>query len=208
MALDDPEFNVRRTAIQWVGEERLTHFRPSSSDSLPIPTSTPDLFEAALASLEMLDRRRSAASKNEFSGADYALRLARDERAGDSVRSIALRMVPPGHKGLDFRAVEAAPCRVVGFSPPRGGSHAPRNGLPRDARDAARLSRPTRKADISVRLEAIAGLATVLQRDEHDRATVDVLAAIARRLRMPSFRVAALQSRASVPSKFPRFEPP
>ncbi len=173
MALEDSEFNVRRTAIQWVGEERLTHFRPSIERQLADSTSTPDLFEAALASLEMLDRVKRA-SKNEFSGADYALRLARDERAGDSVRSIALRMVPPGHKGLDFRLLK----RLLAAS-----SVSLRLEAARTLRDTVFPETPGTlraltadpQADISVRLEAIAGLATVLQRDEHDRATVDVL---------------------------------
>jgi putative membrane-bound dehydrogenase-like protein len=173
VALEDPEFNVRRTAIQWVGEERLSHFRPSIERQLSDSTSTPDLFEAALASLEMLERVKRAA-KNEFSGADYALRLARDERAADSVRSIALRMVPPGHKGLDFQLLK----RLLAAS-----SVSLRVEAVRTLRDTVFREMPATlralaadpQADISVRLEAIAGLATVLQRDEHDLATVDVL---------------------------------
>jgi hypothetical protein len=83
-------------------------------------------------------------------------------------------MVPPGHKGLDFQLLK----RLLAAS-----SVSLRLEAARTLRETVFPETPATlralaadpQADISVRLEAIAGLATVLQRDEHDRATVDVL---------------------------------
>ncbi len=111
-ALCDPDFAVRRTAIQWVGEERRSQFRTQIERQLSDPKTTSDLFEAALASLEMLDGVKRA-SKDEFSGADYALRLARDQRAADPVRGAGLADGSSGSQGARRRLVEAAPCRPV-----------------------------------------------------------------------------------------------
>lgn len=172
-ALVDPDFAVRRMAIQWVGEERRSQFRTQIERQLSDPTTTSDLFEAALASLEMLDGVKRA-SKDEFSGADYALRLARDERAAAPVRALALRMVPPRHKGLDAKLLK----RLL-MSP----SSALRFEAARTVRETAFAETPAMlralaadgHAETRLRFEAIAGLAAVLERDDHDRATVGVL---------------------------------
>jgi putative membrane-bound dehydrogenase-like protein len=173
IALNDPDFGVRRTAIQWTGEGRLSQLRTQIERQLSDPKSTSDLFAAALASLEMLDGVKRA-SKDEFSGADYALRLARDERVADSVRALALRMVPPGHKGLDFRFLQ----RLLAGSSPTLSLEAARTlretAFP-ETSAMLRVLAADRHAGTRVRLEAIAGLAGVLQRDEQDVATLNVL---------------------------------
>jgi putative membrane-bound dehydrogenase-like protein len=172
-ALHDPDFTVRRTAVQWVGEERLPQFRTQIERQLSDPTTTSDLFEAALASLEMLDGHKRT-SKDEFSGADYALRLARDERAVANVRAMALRMVPPGHKGLDvafLRHLLASSSPAIRFEAVRTLRETAFAETPRILRSLA----ADEHAETRLRLEAIAGLAAVLQRDDHDPATIGIL---------------------------------
>jgi putative membrane-bound dehydrogenase-like protein len=172
-ALRDPDFSVRRTAIQWVGEERLSQFRAQIERQLSDPTTTSDLFDAALASLEMLDGVKRS-SKEEISGADYALRLARDERAADAVRALALRMVPPTHKGLDAKLLKrllVAPSSALRFEAAR----TLRETAFPETLAMLRALAADERAEIRLRLEAIAGLAAVLQRDDHDAATIGVL---------------------------------
>jgi putative membrane-bound dehydrogenase-like protein len=172
-ALGDPDFTVRRTAVQWVGEERLSQFRTRIEHQLSDPTTTSDLFEAALASLEMLDGVKRA-TNDEFSGADYALRLARDERADVNVRALALRMVPPGHKGLNaafLRHLIASPSPAIRFEAVRTLRETTFTETPGILRSLA----ADQRAEPTLRFEAIAGLAAVLQRDDHDPATIGVL---------------------------------
>jgi putative membrane-bound dehydrogenase-like protein len=173
VALDDPDFTVRRTAIQWVGEARLPQFRPQIERQLSDAQTTSELFEASLASLELLDGVKRAA-RNEFSGADYAMRLVRDERAPDRVRALALRMVPPGHKGLDvelLKRLSTARSAALRFEAARTLSETTFPETPALLRAIAADGHAERQ----IRLAAIAGLATILQRDEHDSATVDLL---------------------------------
>jgi putative heme-binding domain-containing protein len=172
-ALRDPDFTVRRTAVQWIGEERLPQFRTQIEHQLSDPTTTSDLFEAALASLEMLDGHKRT-SKDEFSGADYALRLARDERAVANVRALALRMVPPGHKGLDaafLRHLLASSSPAIRFEAVRTLRETAFAETPKILRSLAADAH----AETRLRLEAIAGLAAVLQGDDHDPATIGTL---------------------------------
>jgi putative heme-binding domain-containing protein len=173
VALDDPDFAVRRTAIQWVGEARLAQFRPQIERQLSDAKTTSDLFEAALASLEMLDGVKRAV-RNEFSGADYAMRLVKDERAADRVRALALRMVPPGHKGLDVNLLK----RLLGSRSIGLRDEAVRTLCDTTFPETPALLRAIaadERADRQLRLAAIAGLAAVLQRDEHDSATLALL---------------------------------
>jgi putative membrane-bound dehydrogenase-like protein len=176
VALDDPDFAVRRTAIQWVGEARLAQFQPQIERQLSDAKTTSELFEATLASLELLDGVKRAV-RNEFSGADYAMRLVKDERAADRVRAVALRVVPPGHKGLDINLLK----RLLGSRSMRLRYEAVRTLCDTTFPETPALLRAIaadEQADRQLRLAAIAGLATVLQRDEHDSATLALLGRI------------------------------
>jgi putative membrane-bound dehydrogenase-like protein len=173
LALRDPDFSVRRTAIQWVGEEKLGQFRPDIERELSNPKITSELFEASLATIEMLDGAKRK-SKDEFSGADYALRLAKDSHAADAVRAMALRIVPLDHKGLTFPVMKqllAEGGRQLRFEALRTFRDLPFPGAPKMEREIALDER----ADKNLRLEAIAGLAVAIARNEHDADTIAVL---------------------------------
>jgi putative membrane-bound dehydrogenase-like protein len=172
-ALKDPDPRVRFTAIQWVGEARLAQFRGEIERELSNPKTTADLFEASLASLEMLDGVKRKA-KNEFSGADYALRLACDQKAADGVRAMALRIVPLDHKGLTFSQMK----ELIQASGPQLRFEAVRTFRDLPFPGAAKMERELaldEHADKRLRLEAIAGLALALERNEHDVATIAAL---------------------------------
>jgi putative heme-binding domain-containing protein len=173
IALKDPDPRVRFTAIQWVGESRLAQFRGDIERELSNAQTTADLFEASLASLEMLEGVKRKPG-NEFSGSDYSLRLAGDAKAADSVRAMALRIVPLDHKGLTFERLaglmkEGGP--ELRFEALRTFRNLPFPGGPKVERELAIDER----ADKKLRLEAIAGLALALERDEHDAATIAAL---------------------------------
>lgn len=99
LGLTDDSSMVRRAAVQWVGEARLTEFRWLIEALLDDPRTTPDLFLACLASLSLLD----GVPPREFEKqppAEYALGIVRDERRPGNLRASALRLIPPTHPGL------------------------------------------------------------------------------------------------------------
>jgi putative membrane-bound dehydrogenase-like protein len=173
IAFRDPDLRVRFTAIQWVGEGRLAAFRGEIERELENSKTTADLFEASLASLEMLDGVKRKPG-NEFSGADYALRLACDAKVADNVRAMALRIVPLDHKKLSFTQLtslmkDGGP--QLRFEALRTFRNLPFPQGPKIERELAL----DEHADKALRLEAIAGLAIALERDEHDAATIAAL---------------------------------
>jgi putative heme-binding domain-containing protein len=173
VAFRDPDRRVRFTAIQWVGEARLGQFRAEVERQLSDSKTTADLFEASLASLELLDGVKRSAKK-EFSGADYALRLACDSQAADGVRAMALRIVPFDHKGLTFSQMN----HLIQEGGPQLRFEAARTFRDLPFPDAATIERELafdEHADKKLRLEAIAGLAVALERNEHDAATIAAL---------------------------------
>ncbi len=169
----DPDPRVRFAAIQWVGEGRLAQFRSEIERQLSDSKTTADLFEASLASLEMLDGVKRKPG-NEFSGADYALRLACDAKVADNVRAMALKIVPLDHKKLSFEQLtslmkDGGP--QLRFEALRTFRNLPFPQGPKIERELAL----DEHADKALRLEAIAGLAIALERDEHDAATIAAL---------------------------------
>jgi putative membrane-bound dehydrogenase-like protein len=169
----DPNPRVRFTAIQWVGEARLAQFRGEIEGELENPKTTADLFEASLASLEMLDGVKRKPG-NEFSGADYALRLACDPKVADNVRAMALRIVPLDHKKLSFGQLAS----LIKEGGPQLRFEALRTLRDLPFPEGAKIERElalNEHADKKLRLEAIAGLALALERNEHDVATIAAL---------------------------------
>ncbi|MEX2286277.1 MAG: PVC-type heme-binding CxxCH protein [Planctomycetaceae bacterium] len=104
--LSDPDPTIRKWAVQWVGEEKLAHFRPALEATLAQGAVTAELFEAVLAALEVLDGVTKKSS-DEFSGAQYVLAILRDEKRPAALRARALAMLSPSAKELDAKLLEA-----------------------------------------------------------------------------------------------------
>jgi putative membrane-bound dehydrogenase-like protein len=98
--LRDPDPTVRFAAVQWVGEERLGQLRAQLEGILADGAVTTELFEAVLASLELLDGVVRKPT-DEVPGSQYVLALLRDEAKPAAVRARALRMLPSSAKELD-----------------------------------------------------------------------------------------------------------
>ncbi len=94
--LADPDPAVRRAAVQWVGEERLQDQREAIAIAAAKPPVTRELFEALLASQELLARPLGTAPA-ESSGEEYAARVVTDAKQPAIFRTLGLRMLRPDH---------------------------------------------------------------------------------------------------------------
>jgi putative heme-binding domain-containing protein len=103
--LVDPDPSIRFAAIQWVGEHRLEAHRPALLEALGSTSATRETFQAALAALEMLDRRRRDA-RDELAGEDYIAALLRNDRTPPPVLQRGLRMLRPDHPALTLALLE------------------------------------------------------------------------------------------------------
>jgi putative membrane-bound dehydrogenase-like protein len=99
--LSDGDPAIRFAAIQWVGEHRLTAFRPQLSAGLAASASTRHLFEGTLAALERLDAPVRN-PREEVAGEDYIAELLKDPRTPAPVLERGLRMLRADHPVLTF----------------------------------------------------------------------------------------------------------
>jgi putative membrane-bound dehydrogenase-like protein len=99
--LTDADAGVRRAAIQWVGEERLHALAPLLEQAASRPPVTRDLFEAYLASSELL--RGGFGLLKEASGQESIARVLRDASKPPAVKALALRMLQPDSPALNAR---------------------------------------------------------------------------------------------------------
>jgi putative heme-binding domain-containing protein len=97
--LDDLDPGVRRAAIQWVGEERLTQFGSHIEAAAGRPPVTRELFEAFLAAKDLLAGARSSPT-DEPSGEEFIVKLVGDESQRTGLRTMALRSLRPDHPSL------------------------------------------------------------------------------------------------------------
>ncbi len=97
--LADPEPDVRRAAIQWVGEERLREFAPLLSAAASCPPVTREVFEALLATKEFL-AGGSRQPSDEPSGQEYIAKVVQGSSQPPALRAVALRMLRPDHPSL------------------------------------------------------------------------------------------------------------
>ncbi|MFO0888471.1 MAG: PVC-type heme-binding CxxCH protein [Isosphaeraceae bacterium] len=97
--LQDADPAVRFVAIQWVGEERLTEYRPKLIERLASEATRRQEFEATLAALELLDSVKRQ-PRDEFSGEDYVAALLTKPGTTDATVRRALPMLRPGHPAL------------------------------------------------------------------------------------------------------------
>jgi putative membrane-bound dehydrogenase-like protein len=98
LADEDPE--VRRAAIQWVGEEKLRDYATLAKASAFRPPVTRELFEAYLATLDFLSGRKRKPD-DEPSGDQFIATILKDRSERPAIRSLALRMIRADHPALD-----------------------------------------------------------------------------------------------------------
>ncbi|MEX0677062.1 MAG: PVC-type heme-binding CxxCH protein [Pirellulales bacterium] len=100
--LRDPDSAVRFSAVQWVGEERVTGMREPLVEALSAGPATARLFGGYLAAMERLDGVTRAPS-DEWAGQQYMARALEDPRTSAEVRRFALRMLRPDHPVLSIQ---------------------------------------------------------------------------------------------------------
>jgi putative heme-binding domain-containing protein len=98
--LADPDPDVRRLAVQWAAEEKLTELKPRVAAMFDSKGMTTELFLATLAALEMLDGKKPE-DFDKTPAEQYVVPLLKDEKRSPAVRAQALRLVSPTDKSLD-----------------------------------------------------------------------------------------------------------
>ena len=130
----DPDPRVRFTAIQWVGEAGSGSSGVKFERQLSDPKTTADLFEASLASLEMLDGVKAERQKGILRGRlrpAVGLRFTGGRRR--SGHGLADRSA--GSQGPDLFAGERAHPGERTAVAVRGGAHVSGSSIPRRGDD-------------------------------------------------------------------------
>jgi len=91
--------DIQLIGVVCIGEQSLTEHRALLENFLATCQSR-RLFEAALASLSMLDASRPRDPKNESAGEDYVVRLVSESKVNGDVRRFAFRALRPEHPSL------------------------------------------------------------------------------------------------------------
>jgi len=94
--LADSSPDVRRAAIQWVGEERLTQNQDDIGKAAAQEPVTRELFEALLAAKAMLTQEKGKPLP-ESSGEEHVARIVKDPKQPPAFRRFGLRMIRPDH---------------------------------------------------------------------------------------------------------------
>lgn len=103
--LAHPDPRVRTLGVMWIGNDGLVAHRAGVEKVLSQPGLTRELFECALAALEMLDLKANPNppkpdNKRQTSGDVFALKVLRDAKAAPTLRRFALKSLPPTHPEL------------------------------------------------------------------------------------------------------------
>lgn len=191
--LDDPSPQVRRAAIQWVGEEQFQEYAKRLQAVAAKEPVTKDLFEALLAANDFLSGKKRFPT-DEPSGEDFIAKILQDDKQPVAFRTLSMRMLRPDHKALTaerlsgFLASKDAGLRREAVRTLMLRGDEPSQGLLRHlAADEA--SEPSQRA------AAVAGLAHSVQ---SSRVTQRLLLSL---LEKPEYRRDALRSlRQSGPS--------
>lgn len=150
---------LRRAAVQWVGEEKLSEFRWLVEANLASEPMTKDLFLACLATLQLLDGK-PASEFEKTPPTKYMLEIVNDGRRSPGLRARALAMLPAGEPelsdGLLKEFLQSGDANLKREAV-RTLQLAPRTGLlPEVLRVAADPN-----ADVNLRAEAVGGLCGV-----------------------------------------------
>lgn len=183
---------IRRAAVQWVGEEKLKALRPEIDQVLASEPMTSELFMACLASLSLLD----GVSPAEFEKAPpvgHIMPIIKDSKRSPGLRSIALRMVSPTAKELDGKLLSEL-------------ATSNDEGLRREAVRTLALSPVAERIavlrgiaaneslDPNLRADAVAGLAGNDPHAKLDGATRDLLITLATKQQNPSLQLEAIRT--------------
>jgi len=102
--LKDVDPRIRRTAIQWIGENGQKDPGDLLDGILKLPV-TADIFRAYLASRERLAEPNPKTYQPFHGGHKFALPVLLDRSAKPQLRQLALRALPPGYPGLETKAL-------------------------------------------------------------------------------------------------------
>jgi HEAT repeat protein len=156
--LKDPDPAVRRAAIQWVAEAKLTQYAKLLDTAATKAPVSREVFEAWLAAQELLANPGGSKDANkELSGDVFVLKAFKNPKSPPELRTLALQMLRPDHPGLklsDLSPLLTADKRLR--------NEAVRALAWRTESEAQKLLRQLAgdtKEDGSVRLDAIQGLA-------------------------------------------------
>jgi putative membrane-bound dehydrogenase-like protein len=104
--LEDIDPGVRRAAIQWVGEERLLDYAAALEVSASRSPVTKDIFEAYLASTDLL-AGRSPLQVDQVGSELLIARMLDDLHQPPPLRALAMRMLRPTHPSVTVPKLEA-----------------------------------------------------------------------------------------------------
>ena len=159
VALSDHDPDVRRLAVQWVAEEKLTDLKPRVAAMFDSKGMTTELFLATIAALEMLDGKKPE-DFDKTPAEQYVVPLLKDENRSPAVRAQALRLVSPTDKTLDaplFASLlksDHEPLRIEAIRTLQAAK-------PDVSGELLRELVANDKLDVSQRADALVGLATV-----------------------------------------------
>lgn len=169
--LDDPDPEVRRAAIQWVGEEGLKDWGPQVTAAATRPPATRSLFQALLAANHLL-----SGGKPEHEPADdkALVKFVDDAKQPAVFRLLALQALRPDHPSIatarlrELASDADAPLRLAAVRT---------LALRGDAagQEVLRVLAADDKTDTGLRAEAVAGLATSATTPETQRLLLSLL---------------------------------
>jgi len=154
--LDDPDLDVRRAAIQWVGEEKISEHSALLDKALESPGVSRSIFDAVLASKSLL-AGEAPDGRDQVSMDDALVPIVLDERRPAAVRALALASIAPLHPALSverLRGLASSPDETLSVEAIRTLRSSPRA----EATQALRSIAEARGEPAMVRREAIAGL--------------------------------------------------
>jgi putative membrane-bound dehydrogenase-like protein len=91
---------LRLIGVLWIGEAGLTQHRPKLAAVLQQSASNRQLFECALAAMDLLDGKRPIDPKKETPGEELVVRILLDPASPVEVRRFALRTLRPDHEQI------------------------------------------------------------------------------------------------------------
>lgn len=192
IALNDRDADVRRVAVQWAAEERLTGLRSRVEAVLSAPGMTADLFLATLASLQMLDGGKPA-DFDKLPPETYVVPLVSDATKSAAVRAQALRLIDPTDKVLNeplLAALAMSDDKVLRLEAVR----TLQGANPQVSIALLREIAADTKRDLAERSEAVVGLSTFAKAEREGGPTRKLLIELLKAKSQPQLRREAVRA--------------